>query len=753
MLVRCLAVLVASTAVSFAAAAQPADAALPSHQAAAPHRTATPHFTMRGAAEAALRVTGAHKTTATPAGRAAVATSRLTASSAAVASVVTGPQRSTWDVTYTGFTTAAKAAFQAAVNRWSTIVSSPVPIKVTASFEPMQANQLGYAGPTSMVAGQGLGDGHSFYPMALANALWGSDIDDTIADIDAHFSSTATGVYYGTDGNVPTDGIDFVAVVMHELGHGLGFVGSAGTTSVQGVTNGSLDSSSPIYDAFTADSLGTSLRSYLSPSVPLLTTLQSGVYWNGNVTKGLNGGTRPKLFSPNPWQSGSSYSHLDETLYPQGNVNALMTPVLNRHEVIRTPGPLAVGMLEDEGWTAALPGPPAAPSGVSAVDLEGGARVSWQPATDNGADVDRYTVTASPGGAQVTVAGTGTSATFSGLMDGTSYTFTVTAHNVFGDGTPSAASAPVTPQADVLAPSALFASGPLDGAWSSGKPSFGFAATDPGRPGAVFTYTCQVDGGSASACPASTTLSLSTGAHTLTVVAFDEALNPSAPITRTWNVDATAPSAATVTGAAYSLGTSLPFTLKATDSGGSGLAGYSVRWARATWNGGFGAASASTSTTAGSYTIAKASKGYTYCVYVRARDAVGNLSATEVSRCTATALDDRSLTASSGWTRGSSSSYYAGTFTSARKSAISVTRSSVQARRLAVVATTCPTCGSVDVLWNGVLIKTLSLTSTTTKLKQILVVKDFGAVKAGTVVLKTRSTRSVYVDGLGVSRV
>ncbi|MDP2602930.1 MAG: hypothetical protein Q8S00_10100 [Deltaproteobacteria bacterium] len=51
-------------------------------------------------------------------------------------------------------------------------------------------------------------------------------------DISATFSSTigtpgclqSSGWYYGFDGNPPAGTIDFVSVLLHELGHGLGFL-------------------------------------------------------------------------------------------------------------------------------------------------------------------------------------------------------------------------------------------------------------------------------------------------------------------------------------------------------------------------------------------------------------------------------------------------------------------------------------------------------------------------------------------------
>ncbi|MDT4938081.1 MAG: mannan endo,4-beta-mannosidase, partial [Pseudonocardiales bacterium] len=90
---------------------------------------------------------------------------------------------------------------------------------------------------------------------------------------------------------------------------------------------------------------------------------------------------------------------------------------------------------------------PAAPTGVIAAGGDTNASVSWLPPSSNGGSVVRsYTVTSSPGGVPTTVAAGQTSATVTGLADGTAYTFTVAATNAAGSSLPSSPSAAVTPQ-------------------------------------------------------------------------------------------------------------------------------------------------------------------------------------------------------------------------------------------------------------------------------------------------------------------
>ena len=98
-------------------------------------------------------------------------------------------------------------------------------------------------------------------------------------------------------------------------------------------------------------------------------------------------------------------------------------------------------------WTAkVMPvGVPSAPVDVVAVAGDDTALVSWQaPAEDGGTPILSYTVKATPGTVSCTV--TTRSCEMTGLMNGTSYTFTVVATNAVGSSAPSAPSNAVTPK-------------------------------------------------------------------------------------------------------------------------------------------------------------------------------------------------------------------------------------------------------------------------------------------------------------------
>jgi parallel beta-helix repeat protein len=92
------------------------------------------------------------------------------------------------------------------------------------------------------------------------------------------------------------------------------------------------------------------------------------------------------------------------------------------------------------------PNKPAAPTGVTAVAGHGSASLSWTAPADNGSAITGYTVIASSGGPTVNTGGSVTSATVSGLTNGRSYTFSVTAKNAVGVG-PAGVSNTVVPTA------------------------------------------------------------------------------------------------------------------------------------------------------------------------------------------------------------------------------------------------------------------------------------------------------------------
>ncbi len=391
---------------------------------------------------------------------------QLRASSALAASSIPA----TIDVTYTGFSAPAQTAFQYAVDLWKGWVSSPVVIKVAATWTPLGQGVLGSAGPDSLAANMpGLPAG-SWYPVALANAITGVDQDPANPDIDANFSSAEPDWYFGTDGNPGPGQIDFVSVVLHELGHGLGFYGLADVQSGLGTWgNGGLPG---IYDRFTTSG-STAVTSFANGSVALASALQGKVVrFTGPAAVAAGGGTGPRLYAPAGWQEGSSYSHLDEATYPAGNPNSLMTPAIGADETIHDPGPLTRAMFTDMGWPS-IPSIPPPPTGVTAQAWDHSAKVGFTiPSGSAGAT---FTATSSPDG--ISASGVTSPVFVPGLVPGISYTFTVTASIAAGSSAPSAPSNAVVPYAVPQDLPTIMA--PVDGASAQSDVTIQASSADP----------------------------------------------------------------------------------------------------------------------------------------------------------------------------------------------------------------------------------------------------------------------------------
>jgi hypothetical protein len=126
-----------------------------------------------------------------------------------------------------------RLAFEYALGLWGNVLESPVPIRVSISFQPLlctaDSGVLGQAGPTSSEFDVPGGDPNLIYPEALADQLAGEDLQPGLPDIQGEFNGSLMecfGIdwYYGFDTKHSRDAVDLVSVVLHEVAHGLGFL-------------------------------------------------------------------------------------------------------------------------------------------------------------------------------------------------------------------------------------------------------------------------------------------------------------------------------------------------------------------------------------------------------------------------------------------------------------------------------------------------------------------------------------------------
>jgi hypothetical protein len=147
----------------------------------------------------------------------------------------------------------ALIVFERAAAIWGAALDSPVDIEVYSLFAKLTCTAntavLGSAGALFAEADfRNAPLRHTWYPVALANKMAGTDLvaDDPRdpadfggADLRARFNSgigapdclASTGWYYGLDTGHAANQINLLTVVLHEIGHGLGFASFANVST------------------------------------------------------------------------------------------------------------------------------------------------------------------------------------------------------------------------------------------------------------------------------------------------------------------------------------------------------------------------------------------------------------------------------------------------------------------------------------------------------------------------------------------
>jgi uncharacterized repeat protein (TIGR01451 family)/uncharacterized protein (TIGR03382 family) len=143
----------------------------------------------------------------------------------------------------------ALIAFQYAATIWGATLRSSIPIVIDSAFVTVQQDArlqcttssgiVGFARLASYSKNDSYPVPGAAYPVALANTFVGKDLTPGDAHIVARFNASlgTPGCldnqrwYYGLDGKESASQDDLVSVVLHEFGHGLGFISFVDPTS------------------------------------------------------------------------------------------------------------------------------------------------------------------------------------------------------------------------------------------------------------------------------------------------------------------------------------------------------------------------------------------------------------------------------------------------------------------------------------------------------------------------------------------
>jgi len=356
-------------------------------------------------------------------------------------------QKSKFQVSYKNFPDWAKKDFQSAVDIWGANFASNVPITIEASWgRSASVGVLGSSRPGNYYSGfDGAPDQSLWYPSALANALAGKDLDPGNPEMVIQVNSMA-------DWNTRNDGAphaneyDLESVFLHEMAHGLGFLSTDSYDTFFGY--GTIEQPTP-YDAYTQLPDKRRLSDLSSPSLELGKALTSTLIWSGESGTAANGGKPIVLYTPAKYEEGSSVSHIDETTYANLGSNSIMTPNLEAGEIYNEPGSLLLGMLEDlrrKPPVGVAVGVPQVVRNAQALVADGSAIITFDPpANARSAQITSYSVRNLK--TDQVKSSTQSPITFTGLKNGTSYSFSIVSSNTNGT-SDAVITAPITPQSD-----------------------------------------------------------------------------------------------------------------------------------------------------------------------------------------------------------------------------------------------------------------------------------------------------------------
>lgn len=183
-------------------------------------------------------------------------------------------------------------AFQFAADIWGATLDSNVTIVVNAAFNPLGTNVLGSAGTTFIFSDFGGAFPYpgaqfpdTWYHSALADKLAGVELNPGgFAAINAQFSSNFD-FYLGLDNNHGAQN-DLVAVLLHELAHGLGF-----SAFVNSSTGANFAGQTDIYSHYAFDNSQGLLWTNMAAAQRQASAINFGnLVWVGpNVTTDLPG--------------------------------------------------------------------------------------------------------------------------------------------------------------------------------------------------------------------------------------------------------------------------------------------------------------------------------------------------------------------------------------------------------------------------------------------------------------------------------
>jgi hypothetical protein len=195
---------------------------------------------------------------------------------------------------------------------------------------------LGQAGPAGFDVRNGI-----YFAQALFNFLAKNDVNGGAISLSVEMNTNASVTWFYGASTPPTNQYSWQSVIMHEVGHSMGFFDTV-------AQNGSYSNAGPsIFETITTLGVGGPALSSLDQAGRAQAVISNNLYWGGPFGLSANNGQAIKLFSPNPYQEGSNYSHLDPS---QTGIGGLYFPSLPDATYFPGPTKQELGIFHDVGW-------------------------------------------------------------------------------------------------------------------------------------------------------------------------------------------------------------------------------------------------------------------------------------------------------------------------------------------------------------------------------------------------------------------
>lgn len=211
-----------------------------------------------------------------------------------------------------------RAALEAATAAWSAVIQGTVTIKIDATMKPAEPNEDG--SENSLLASAGAVDYQDMdgksVPYALAWQLLNRRAkNDGTADIQVDVNEDVDWDL-ALDGEAEDGKASFVYTLIHEIGHGLGFIDSYDPETGQFMNGKPFP-----YDQFLNRGSGARNPVLSHAAAELKRDVTSNdLFFNGaNAVEASRRSIKPlpmiKLYAPDPYEPGSSIAHVDQDTY------------------------------------------------------------------------------------------------------------------------------------------------------------------------------------------------------------------------------------------------------------------------------------------------------------------------------------------------------------------------------------------------------------------------------------------------------